>query len=264
LRVAAAYAAALMRILALDTSTFVGTVAVLRDGELLAEWSASVRASHGETLLPHLARALEQSELALSDIDLFAVGIGPGSFTGVRIGVATAKGLALAEGKPLVGVTSLRVIARGMAAGALRAVAVDAHKGEVYCALYELDRTGALRERLAPFHDLPERAALRMREAAGAGELWIAGNGIARYGQELLAPFGTEVARAPAFCDVPRAACLAHEAQLLHAEFGPSDLARLEPLYVRASDAKLPAPRGAGLDAREPTVDTRGPAREPK
>jgi tRNA threonylcarbamoyladenosine biosynthesis protein TsaB len=232
-----------MRILAVDTSTFVGTVAVLRDGELLSESSASVRASHGETLLPRLALALEQAGIKLADIDLFAVGLGPGSFTGVRIGVATAKGLALAENKPLVGVTSLRVIARGMAAGTLRAVAVDAHKGEVYCALYELADEGALRELIAPFHEAPAQAALRLREAAGTRQLSIAGNGIGRYGQELLAPLEGAVMRAAAFCDVPRAACLAHEAELVYAQQGPSDLARLEPLYVRASDAKLPTPK---------------------
>lgn len=232
-----------MRILAVDTSTFVGTVAVLRDGELLSESSASVRASHGETLLPRLALALEQAELKLADIDMFAVGLGPGSFTGVRIGVATAKGLALAEQKPLVGVTSLRVIARGMAAGTLRAVAVDAHKGEVYCALYELAEDGALEELVPPFHEAPALAAQRLRAAAGDRRLAIAGNGIVRYGQELLAPLEGAVMRAAAFCDVPRAACLAHEAELSFAIAGPSDLSRLEPLYVRASDAKLPTPK---------------------
>src|SRR3954447_24654475 len=129
-----------MRILALDTSTYLGTVAVVQHGELPAEWSALVRASHGETLLPHVERALELSRLTLAELDLIAVGIGPGSFTGVRIGVATAKGLALAEQKPIVGVTSLRALARGLGVGAgLRVPVVDAHKGEVYTAAYELD-----------------------------------------------------------------------------------------------------------------------------
>lgn len=232
-----------MRILALDTSTMVGTVAVLQDGELLAESSASVRASHGETLLPRLVRALEHAQLALADIDLFAVGLGPGSFTGVRIGVATAKGLALAEKKPLVGVTSLRVLARGMDGGSLRVVAVDAHKSEVYAALYELGDDGQLRERVAPFHAAPARAAARLREAAPGERLWLAGSGLSRYGEDLIGPLGPEVVRTPAYCDVPRAACLAYEAASLFAEQGPSDLSVLEPLYVRPSDAKLPGPR---------------------
>jgi tRNA threonylcarbamoyladenosine biosynthesis protein TsaB len=232
-----------MRILALDTSTLVGTGAVLRDGELLAEWSAWVRASHGETLLPQLARALEQAQLDIADVDLFAVGLGPGSFTGVRIGVATVKGLALARAKPLVGVTSLRVLARGMAAGTLRAVAVDAHKSEVYCALYRLVDDGSLSELVAPFHAPPERAAALLREAAQGELLWIAGNGIPRYGDAFVKPLGERVVRAPAYCDVPRAAALAHEAALTLALHGPSDLSRVEPLYVRPSDAKLPSPR---------------------
>ncbi|HEX6244097.1 MAG TPA: tRNA (adenosine(37)-N6)-threonylcarbamoyltransferase complex dimerization subunit type 1 TsaB [Polyangiales bacterium] len=224
----------------MDTSTFVGTVGVLRDGELLAEWSASVRASHGETLLPHVARVLELAQLSMAEIDALAVGIGPGSFTGVRIGVATAKGLALAQGVPLVGVTSLRVLARGLLGEAgLRVVLVDAYKGEVYAAAYALADSGALEERVAPFHAPPLETAQRLLAAAPEGPLWLAGNGLARY-PELLPALGARARRAPPLCDVPRAACLAHEAQLQLLQHGPSDLARLEPLYLRPSDAKLP------------------------
>src|SRR4051812_2977434 len=121
-----------MLTLALDTSTYVGSVSVTRGGELLAEWSAFVRASHGETLLPHVEQALTLAGVHLREVELLAVGIGPGSFTGVRIGVATAKGLALSLQKPLVGVTSLRTLAAGMpAGGGLLVPLLDAHKGEV-------------------------------------------------------------------------------------------------------------------------------------
>jgi tRNA threonylcarbamoyladenosine biosynthesis protein TsaB len=230
-----------MRVLALDTSTFVGTIAVVQDGELLAEASASVRASHGETLLPQLARVIEQSGFSLNDIELFAVGIGPGSFTGVRIGVATAKGLALAQRRPLVGVTSLRTLARGMVCGAGLSVPVlDAHKSEVYCAAYAQGADGELEERVAPFHAPPAAAAARLQQAAAGERLWIAGNGLARYGAGFSEGLGPNWQRAPRFCDVPRAACLAHEARRELACNGPSDLATLEPMYLRPSDAKLP------------------------
>lgn len=230
-----------MRVLALDTSTFVGTVAVVQDGELRAEASASVRASHGETLLPQLARVLQQSGLSLDEIDLFAVGIGPGSFTGVRIGVATAKGLALAQQRPLIGVTSLRSLARGMGCGAgLCAPVLDAHKGEVYCAAYALTPGGELEPRVAPFHAPPGQAAERLAAGAAGERLWIAGGGLERYGAAFSDPLGPNWARAPRFCDVPRAACLAHEALRELAQSGPSDLASLEPMYLRPSDAKLP------------------------
>jgi tRNA threonylcarbamoyladenosine biosynthesis protein TsaB len=236
-----------MLVLALDTSTFLGTVAVVRDGQLLAELGASVRASHGETLLPHVQRVLELAGASFSEVDLLVVGIGPGSFTGVRIGVATAKGLALAEGKPLVGVTSLRALARGMGHGEGLAVPVlDAHKGEVYCAAYERDAEGELVERVAPFHAAPGAAAERLRQIAPDATLWLAGDGLTRYGDAFRAPLGEPVLRAPRYADVPRAACLAHEGVRLLERDGPADLAGLEPLYLRPSDAKLPG--GVALD----------------
>lgn len=230
-----------MLVLALDTSTFLGTVAVVRDGALLAELSASVRATHGETLLPHVQHALKLSGVRLAEIDLLAVGIGPGSFTGVRIGVATAKGLALAERKPLVGVTSLSTLARGLSFGSGFAVPVlDAHKGEVYCAAYARDARGELEEVLAPFHAQPALAAERLRGLAEGQTLWLAGDGLDRYGDAFLGALGQPFVRVPRLMDVPRAACLAHEAVRGFEAYGPSDLAQLEPMYLRPSDAKLP------------------------
>lgn len=231
-----------MRILAIDTSTLVGSVALVSDGVLIAEWSASVRASHGETLLPAVQRLLLQAQTSLHDIDAFAVGIGPGSFTGVRIGVATVKGLAFAEGKPIVGVTSLRVLARGLVGGrGLRVPVIDAHKHEVYCAAYEMTDDGELTAHVEPFHAAPPLAAARLAAVLPGEPLWLAGNGLGRYRDEFLATLGERARRAPTFCDVPRAACLADEAERELRVHGPSDLARLEPMYLRPSDAKLPA-----------------------
>lgn len=234
-----------MLLLALDTSTFIGTVAVVRDGELLSEWSASVRATHGETLLPHVARAVELAGISLSQVDAFAVGLGPGSFTGVRIGVATAKGLALAEQKPLVGVDTLRVLARGFAVSpGLCAPVLDAHKGEVYAALYGHDAAGELSELVAPFNAAPEDAAVRLGAASAGAPIWFAGSGLARYEEKLLSLQQPNARRAPRFCDAPRAASLAHEAAKKLRERGPDDLATLAPLYLRESDAKLPKQPG--------------------
>jgi tRNA threonylcarbamoyladenosine biosynthesis protein TsaB len=173
------------------------------------------------------------------------VGLGPGSFTGVRIGVATAKGLALAQQKPIVGVSSLRMLARGFTSGpGLCAPLLDAHKGEVYAALYGHDAQGELSERLAPCNAPPAEAARRLLAAAQGAPLALAGNGLARYQSELFSLLGAQALRAPRFCDAPRAACLAHEAALKLVAHGPDDLATLAPLYLRESDAKLPKQPG--------------------
>jgi tRNA threonylcarbamoyladenosine biosynthesis protein TsaB len=229
-----------MRILAIDTSTHVGSVALVDGGALLAETSAFVRAKHGEVLLGHVERVLAAAGVAVRDVDLFAVGVGPGSFTGARIGVATAKGLAFANDKPLRGVVSLAAIARGLGAAGLAATIADAHKGEVFGALYRLAPTGPA-ALVAPFHAEPARAAAHLRTAAGAGEetLLVAGDGFRRYEDVLRPALGAHAAVAPVF-DAPRAAMLALEARDLYEREGPSDLAALEPLYLRASDAKLP------------------------
>lgn len=223
-----------MRILAIDTSTELGSVAVCADGEILAEVSAKVRARHGETLLPLVAYALEHAAVERDAIDLIAVGIGPGSFTGTRIGVATAKGLAIALDRPIIGVVSLYAIARA-APGAWIAPAVDAHKGEVYVALYER-RDGALIERLAPMHAFPADALALVRGAASSAAITGCGSGHRRYPEELGAAFEM----LPPIWDAPRASVLALIAEQRFRSEGPDDRATLEPLYLRPSDAKLP------------------------
>ncbi|MDQ3035508.1 MAG: tRNA (adenosine(37)-N6)-threonylcarbamoyltransferase complex dimerization subunit type 1 TsaB, partial [Myxococcota bacterium] len=132
-----------MRVLAFDTSGDHGVVAVTTNGEVRAELHSRARSRQGESLLPAIERALAMGELTIGDIDLIAVGLGPGSFTGLRIGVATAKGLALARGTPVVGVRTSRAIARGLF-GALRVPVIDAHKGEVFIAAYEAREDGTL------------------------------------------------------------------------------------------------------------------------
>ena len=227
-------------VLAMDTSTMVGSVALLTDGEVRAELGASVQARHGEVLLPHVERVLALAGVEFREVGLLAVGLGPGSFTGVRIGVATAKGLALSGGTPLVGVVSLRALARGLsAAGALAVPVVDAHKGEVYAAVYRVGARGIEEELLAPFHSAPEDAMRVLRDVVGDRDVVLCGDGCRKYDDVVRSAFG-EGSIAPRAYDVPRATMIALEAITHHAMHGASHLATLEPLYVRPSDAKLP------------------------
>lgn len=127
-----------MTILGLETTAKVASVALLRDGILVAERAVTEQKRHAETVLP-LARALlDEAGLRFDDVDLFAVDIGPGSFTGVRIGVATANALAFALGRKIVGVSALDALYLNVQppADAPVCVAIDAGGGRAYAALY--------------------------------------------------------------------------------------------------------------------------------
>ena len=133
-----------MRILALETSAKSASCAVTEDGAVLAHSFQCTALTHSRTLLPMLDAMLKNAELPLSSVDAFAVSAGPGSFTGLRIGVSALKGLAWAENKPCVGVSTLFAMAQNLShADALLICAMDARRAQVYHALFEA-KDGAL------------------------------------------------------------------------------------------------------------------------
>ena len=131
-----------MMLLALDTTAATATAALFRDGVLIAEREADAGKKHAETVLPMIEQLLEENKALISQIDYFAVDIGPGSFTGVRIGVSLINALAFAIDKPIVPVDALRVLAAS-ATESERPVCtlVDARNGNAYAALYQDGRT---------------------------------------------------------------------------------------------------------------------------
>lgn len=138
-----------MKILAVDSSAIPASAAVWEDGRLLGEFYSNTRQTHSQTLLPMVENLLKCTQTALNEIDLFAVSAGPGSFTGVRIGVACIKGLAMPEDKPCAGVSTLEAIAWNLAhlRGTICAV-MDARCQQVYNAVFEAD--GESLRRLTP------------------------------------------------------------------------------------------------------------------
>ena len=128
-----------MRILALETSAKSVSCAVTEDGAVLAHSFQCTGLTHSRTLLPMVDAMLKNAELPLGSIDVFAVSAGPGSFTGLRIGVSALKGLAWAEEKPCVGVSTLLAMAQNLAHlnGALLVCAMDARRNQIYSALFE-------------------------------------------------------------------------------------------------------------------------------
>ena len=128
-----------MLILAFESSAKAASVALCRDGHLVSQYSQCSGLTHSRTLLPMAEDMLKNAELTLRDVDLIAVAHGPGSFTGIRIGVSTVKGLAWAGDKPCVGVSTLEAMAwHGLAAGGYVCPVMDARRSQVYNALFEI------------------------------------------------------------------------------------------------------------------------------
>lgn len=138
-----------MNILAIDSTAVAASAALLEDGKLLGETFLNVGLTHSCTLLPMIEALLHHAGVAVQDVDLFVVTNGPGSFTGVRIGVATIKGMAFPTDKPCVGVSTLHALAYNLQhADGYLCCAMDARCGQVYTAIFEA-KNGAIR-RVSP------------------------------------------------------------------------------------------------------------------
>ena len=178
-----------MIVLALDTATRAPSVAVVDGETVLAESSLAPGETHSRTLLPLVKTLLDGAGLTFPELDLLAVGTGPGSFTGLRIGLAAAKGLAWAAGKPLVGVPTLDALALAWSGGEETVCTlIDARKGQLYAALYDLDGSESRQRRLDfGVYDVEELAGLI------TGETVFFGDGARAWGQALSDRLGGSV-----------------------------------------------------------------------
>jgi len=130
-----------MKILAIDSTATAASAAVLEDDQLLGEFFIHTSFTHSQTLMPMVQNVLDCVGVSVNEIDLFAVAAGPGSFTGVRIGVASIKGMAMASGKPCVGVSTLEAMAYNIALpGATVCAVMDARRDQVYNAVFRLEK----------------------------------------------------------------------------------------------------------------------------
>ncbi len=218
-----------MKIAAVDTSTPLGSVALMEDGRVVAEDAHRVSNAHGESLMPMVDALFARAGWRPRDVARWGVGVGPGSFTGVRIGVATVKGIAIATGAEVVGVTSLDAVAFGLEDDA-RAIAsvVSAMKGELFV---QVVRAGEVL--LAPTN-VKLSAVTATLASLAITELVIAGEAAELVDVAAL-PFGCTVIRTPPN-DLPRAASIAK----LASQRSPIDIDALEPTYVRAPEITKP------------------------
>lgn len=194
-------------VLALDTTREYGSIALLRGDELVEEVSLHSPDGFAHVLYRHLEALLARHGVRAGEIDCFAAASGPGSFTGVRVGLACIKGLAEAAGKPAVGVSNLEAAA-SLGSGALRAPVIDARRGEVYGAVYDAAGRAVAPEVVAPMEE------------------WRRG-----------LPAGAEVIELPAAA--PLAAAIGRIALARWRRGQAGDPASLDANYVRRSDAEL-------------------------
>jgi tRNA threonylcarbamoyladenosine biosynthesis protein TsaB len=221
-----------MLILSLDTTTRAGSAAVVRDGRVLAEVTGDPALTHGQRLPGDLIRVIDAAGVALDEVGLFAVAAGPGSFTGLRVGIATVQGLATAAGRLVVPVSTLDALARTVDPPPARLGAwMDAQRGEVYAALYDAAR-----------HPLTEPTSASADATLSAwasalhdGDVTFAGDGAVRYAAAIRERLGARAAIvSPAPLLAGAIGTLAWErrdhAVLPHA---------VVPIYVRRPDAEL-------------------------
>lgn len=230
-----------MRVLGIETSTLTGSVALLDDDVVVAEHTLHVATTHSERLLASIHRLLEESGFTLNSLDGLAVSAGPGSFTGLRIGLATAKGLAFATGHPLVGVPTLDALAWGVPFASYPVCPLlDAKKGEVYSALYR-HRQGTF-ERLTEYRVLSPQHLLR---ELGEGPICFLGDGVSAYRHRIVETIGDRAYFVPPPRRYPSAACVAELGARRLAAGDGADPAGVVPIYVRPSEAELTKARRA-------------------
>lgn len=218
----------------LQTAGGPSSIAITRDGSPLAE---SLLAAEGKRqngwLLPELERLLAACELSPQQLDLLSCSVGPGAFTGVRSGVAAIQGLALASGKPCVGVSSLALLAMNLPLAPYPVCPMlDARKNEVYTALYRCD---GLPQPLMPEQAIAPQLLLEQLD----GPTIFLGDGALRYRELISATLGPRAIFAPGSHHIPRPACGALLAEQQFAQHGGLAPAQLLPNYLRLSEAEL-------------------------
>ncbi|HIQ36872.1 MAG TPA: tRNA (adenosine(37)-N6)-threonylcarbamoyltransferase complex dimerization subunit type 1 TsaB [Desulfocapsa sulfexigens] len=225
-------------VLAIDTSTTCSSVALttgdVYQGELVATLSLNSKITHSRRLFTGIDWLLGENSLDLADIDGIAVGLGPGSFTGLRIAMATAKGLAAAMAKPLLGVSTLDSLALNCTGDKPLCALIDARKKEVYRRWYLQDERGVYR----PHGNIAALTPRNLAREVTETTLFV-GDGLLTYGEQIKETIGDSMLMAPRSLYYPSAAAIGFLCCELLETGDILDLESATPLYIRASDAEL-------------------------
>lgn len=219
-----------MLILGTDTSSGAAAAALMEDGKVICEYTLNINNTHSEKFLPLIERMLSDTSVSYDDIDIFACGLGPGSFTGIRIGVATIKGLCGALAKKAVGISSLKALAyNAKDCGEIIVPVIYARCDEVFCAVYESDMNEIMAPTVMKISELTD--ALKDRDAL------FLGDGALRFADEIkasdrkfrVANENMSIMRGGSICAL--AAEMANGGKF-------SDYTQLAPVYLRQSQAE--------------------------
>ena len=220
-----------MKVFAMDTSTLTATVAVVDDNKLLGEYTVSDKLTHSQTIMPMSDALLSSLDMKLDDIDIFSVCIGPGSFTGIRIGMATVKTFAQVFSKPIIGVSSLDALAYNFFGtdDAVICPLIDCRRGEVYNALYT-DGQKICPDRTLHFDDVAKELSNK--------KVIFCGDGAIANKDKIINANNPLWKTAPEHLILPRASSVAFCAKKRAESSDYDDAFTLNPLYLRKSQAE--------------------------
>ena len=225
-----------MKILGIDSSGLVASVAVVEDDNLLAEYTVNYKKTHSQTLLPMLDEIVKMTELNLATIDAIAVAAGPGSFTGLRIGSATAKGLGLALQKPLVAVPTVEALAYNLwGTDKIICPLMDARRSQVYTGIYEFagQELQVIEGQMAvPVTEIVEKLNTLKQEVI------FLGDGVPVYKEVLAQEMKIPYLLAPAHLNKQRAASVATLGAVYAAKGKTESAIKHQPDYLRLSQAE--------------------------
>ena len=224
-----------MKVLGIDTSTSCGSVGLIDDGEVLSDYLLNIPVTHSERLLGAIEFILKETRCLIENLEGWAISLGPGSFTGLRIGVSTVKGLAFATGKPVAGVSTLDVLASQIAPTSyLICPILDARKKEVYTAFYRYEEDGSLRRQSNYQAIGPEELVKRITE-----QTIFLGDGVRTYRDFLLNSLLSLAIFPLAPLHVSRGSVVAKLGSELLQKGECLDLSTFVPIYVRPSEAEM-------------------------
>lgn len=236
-----------MFILAIDSATPVAGVALIDEDRLIREEFVNYKKTHSEKLMPMVDRILNECEIGMEDITAIAVSKGPGSFTGLRIGMAAVKGLAMACSKPVVAISTLDVLAHNIChSDVLLCPLLDARKQEVYCAMYDV--SGVYPQKLSEekacspqeFLDTVDKVARDNQKE----KIILLGDGYYPYQDYFRETLGDRLKLVPSHLMLPRASALAHLAVNRVKNQDYDEIMTLRPLYLRLSEAEYRLGKG--------------------